>query len=166
MAENNEKKAQRTPTGISDALVCIAAVLVCSFWSFEKYMNPVIMTVLGIIAAAVTIGAWGWYSFTNGIKKKKWFPIFTSVYWLLPLGISLYSDSITDPKKFNETVYLAGEFSKLLGRDAVKFMPLLRNFDEALAVLIILALSVIFYFIGVSFVKNRKTVSVPEQEGN
>ena len=37
--EVNEDNAPAVrPSAVSDALICIAAVLICSFWSYEVYM--------------------------------------------------------------------------------------------------------------------------------
>ena len=162
-AELNEDKAPaHRPSAVSDAFTCIAAVLVCSFWSYEAYMSELIMLILGIVASVCLLLSWVWYSFSNGIRKKNGFAVFTAVFWLVPMLLTILSESITDPKKYNSAVHLLGELSRLLGSDAMRIVPVLKNSDPMMGVVIMTAISLAAFALGRSMVKGRD-ISAPKK---
>lgn len=163
--ELNEDQAPAVrPSAVSDAFICIATVLICSFWSYEAYMSELIMLILGIVASLCLIFSWVWYSFSNGIRKKNGFAVFTAVFWLVPMLLTILSESITDPKKYNSAVHLLGELSRLLGSDAMRIVPVLKNSDPMMGVVIMTVISLAAFAIGRSMVKGRD-ISAPKKNG-
>ncbi|MBQ5316676.1 MAG: hypothetical protein J6I96_03900 [Oscillospiraceae bacterium] len=135
------------------AAVCAMSALTCSFWQFEFYMPMKVMDFLIHLAVIVMILLWAYASFANGLLKRVSFAVFTAAYWVVPLLIADYSDSVTDPRKFNVIVYMAGEYSKLLGIDALFATPLGKLSPVAAAVIFstgCLILFLIGMFIGTS----------------
>ena len=137
------------------AAVCAMSALTCSFWQFEFYLPMKVMHFLIHLAVIVMILLWAYASFSNGLLKRTSFAVFTAAYWVVPLLIADYSDSVTDPRKFNALVYMAGEYSKLLGIDALFATPL-GKLDPVKATVIFSSACLILFLIGMFIGKGNK----------
>ena len=144
------------------AAVCAMTALTCSFWQFEFYLPMKVMHFLISLAVLVMILLWAYASFSNGLLKRTSFAVFTAAYWVVPLLIADYSDSVTDPRKFNAIVYMAGEYSKLLGIDALFATPL-GKLDPVKAVVIFSTACILLFLLGM-FIGTTDKGQPQEQE--
>ena len=145
------------------AAVCAMISLACSFWQFEFYVPMKVTHFLIQLAVLVMVLLWVYASFANGLLKRVSFAVFTAAYWVVPLLIADYSDSVTDPKKFNAFVYMAGEYSKLLGIDSLYPTPL-GKLDPVKAVVIFSTGCIIIFLIGMFIGTSGKKGQPQEQE--
>ena len=115
----HEKKLSVTGTAIACAMSC----LTCSFWQYEGYLSPHVIGFLKGFAAVVMIAVWVYSSFANGLARRVSFAVFTALYWVVPFIVADFADGMTDPRTFNIHVFVAGEYCKLLGIDALCLTP-------------------------------------------
>lgn len=131
------------------ALICIALTLTCTFWRFEGYISPKIMDALNIISAAMMICGWIYFSFSEGVMKRSGFAVFSAFYWIIPTLIYCYSDSMTDPQKYNIWVHILGEFSKLTGGYALAGIPILKKMNAVTSAVIFSSVCIMIHIAGI-----------------
>ena len=143
-------------------IICAVVPLTCSFWQFEHVPSAVLMKVLLMIAAAVMVAVWLYTSFTRGLLNKPGFAVFTALYWTIPPIIAAMSDKVADdPRKFDIRLYLAGEYSKLLGPDALLTVPVLKNMDSLISGVVFSSICLAVFLIG-QFIGSKHGRLAPE----
>ncbi|MBQ8978831.1 MAG: hypothetical protein IJ080_03595 [Oscillospiraceae bacterium] len=115
---------ERKLSVVGTAFACAMSCLTCSFWQFEGYLSHHVIEFLMSFAAVVMMLIWAYSSFANGLIKRTGFAVFTALYWVIPFIVADIADGMTDPRKFNIHVYVAGEYCKLMGIDALCLTPL------------------------------------------
>ncbi|MCI7767167.1 MAG: hypothetical protein MSJ26_04200 [Oscillospiraceae bacterium] len=138
------------------AFICTALTLTFTFWRFEGYISQRIMSVLNIIAGAMMVCGWLYFSFAQGVKEKSGFAVFTALFWILPTLLFCYSDSVTDPKKFDIRIFVSGELSKLLGGYALGGLPWIRELNAAAAAVLFSSVCIIVHIAGIFCAKKMK----------
>lgn len=106
------------------AFACAMSCMTCSFWQYEGYLNAHVIQFLMKVAAVVMVLAWLYSSFANGLIKRTGFAVYTALYWVIPFIVADIADGMTDPRTFDIHLYVAGEYCKLLGIDALCLTPL------------------------------------------
>lgn len=138
------------------AFICTALTLTFTFWRFEGYISQRIMSVLNIIAGAMMICGWLYFSFAQGVKGKSGFAVFTALFWILPTLLFCYSDSVSDPRSFNIRIYVSGEFSKLLCGYALGGIPLIRELNALAAAVVFSSVCITVHIVGLFLAKRMK----------
>lgn len=142
----------RNRNPVADAMLCSAATLVVSFWSYEGYITPKVMNILNGAAVILMLISWIYMSFSNGTRGKVFFPIYTAVFWTVPPIIYQAAMGMSDtPGDFSITLYIAGRICELMGADAFMQMPLLSGMPVLTASVIMAALSIGLYLLGFAF---------------
>lgn len=95
-----------------DALLCFGATLTCGFYFFEYYQPY--MNVFRIFLIAMLIFVWAFYSLKNGMRGNLSFLIFSILYWLLPLLISIYANKTQFLFGYSKDSYAIGIICELM----------------------------------------------------
>lgn len=147
------KKESRHST-VGNALVCVAVTLAFTFWRFEQYISPHIMSPLLTAAAVMMIFSWFGLSFASGLLDRCGFAVFTAIFWNVPPVICILADRMT-PRTFTAALYLAGKYSELLGPYPLGGLPIFRNMDYVTSAAAFSCICLMAYLVGMLSMRSR-----------
>lgn len=134
-----------------DMAACAAITLTAGFWTYEGYISQKVMNILNIAAAVLMVIAWIYLSFSNGTRDKIAFPVFTALFWVVPIVIYQQMPSTTDPLNFNAVLYGAAKFCEVISCRSFMNIALLNRLSPMTASVCIASVSIIFYIVGYWF---------------
>ncbi len=159
------KEHERRFSTPGTAVVCCMAMLVITFWSYEKHVPEVVMKPLRIVALIAAILLWIYVSFMRGLIKRTAFTFFTAFYFLLPVFIVQYTEKMTDPKTYDPNLALIGNYCRLIGIMPFQNMPVLKDVDPLTASVIFSSICIVVFIIGM-LVGGKDAPQGPAAESN
>ncbi|MEZ3453403.1 MAG: hypothetical protein K1W17_03430 [Oscillospiraceae bacterium] len=140
----NEKR-QRLPGSADDMLAAFLTTYAFAAFSFERYMSESFMRMFRPLVFAAFAAVWLFFSFKNGLKSGRKFPVFAVLYWILPHIIIYLADNGPEALRMSITMYVFSEFMRFITTVPAEV------FGSAVGITVPAATAVILLFCGSAY---------------
>lgn len=104
------EKKQKPSNSFDDMFAVFLATYAFASFSYEKYIPDSFMRPFNAFVMLLFASAWLWFSFKNGLRGGKKFPLFAVLFWILPHIIVYLADNGPEFLRMSIIMYVLSEF--------------------------------------------------------
>lgn len=139
-----------------DILAAFLITYALAAFSFEKYMPDSFMNIWNVIVFIFFAAAWTGLSFKNGYFKKRAFPIFTVLFWIIPHIIIFLANDGPKAFRMSITMYVLSEFFTLLAGVPAEITGGILGISSPAAIIVIMLLCAAGYLSGMLIAAGKR----------
>lgn len=149
-------KRKITSHGADDILAAFLIIYALAAFSYEKYIPDSFINIWNSMVFIVFAAVWTGLSFKNGYLKKRAFPIFTVLFWILPYIIIFLANDGPRAFRMSITMYVLSEFFTVLAVVPSEITGSFLGISSLAAVIVIILLCAAGYLSGMLMAVSKR----------